>query len=51
MKQPAQYIREQAYKRKLDPNKAIRSNGKPWRKQEYQAWMKEWLEKEAKKKK
>ena len=51
MKQPAEYIRRQAFKRGLDPNSVKRANGKPWTKKEYQAWMKDWLAKEAKKKK
>jgi len=51
MKQPAEYIRRQAFKRGLDPNSVTRATGKPWTKKEYQVWMKEWLAKEAKKKK
>ena len=51
MRQPAEYIKRQAFKRGLDPNKVYRTNGKPWTKPYYQEWMKEWLEKEAKKKK
>ena len=50
MKQPVGYLRVQAFKRGLDPNKAIRSNGKPWTGPEYRVWMKDWLAKEAKKK-
>ena len=51
MRQPAEYIRRQAFKRGLDPNSVTRSNGKPWTIKEYKAWMKDWLAKEAKKKK
>ena len=51
MKQNVGYLRVQAFKRGLDPLSVKRSNGKPWTKKEYQAWFRDWLEKEANKKK
>ena len=51
MSQPVGYLRIQAFRRGLQPHQAIRFNKKPWTKPEYQAWMKEWLANEAKKKK
>ena len=49
MNQNVGYLRIQVFKRGLDPTKAKRSNNKPWTKPQYQAWMRDWLAKEAKK--
>ena len=51
MNQNVQYLRIQLFKRGLDPNQAKRPNNKPWTKPQYQAWMRDWLAKEAKKNK